>query len=51
MKTKEEINERLDELFARLKEYPNSQPIADAIDKNLELLAELESEEDEDGQV
>ena len=34
-----------------LKNIRNSQPIADAIDKNLELLAELESEEDEDGQV
>lgn len=42
MKTKEEITERLDGLFERLKEYPLSQAIADAIDKNLALLAELE---------
>ena len=48
MRTKEEIIERLDKLFARLKEYPFSEPIAEAIDKNLELLAELEESEDED---
>ena len=45
MTTKEEITERLDRLFARLKEYPLSQAIADAIDKNLKLLAELEESE------
>ena len=45
MKTKEEIEEKLDRLFARLKEYPLSQAISDAIDKNLALLAELEESE------
>ena len=47
MKTKEEITEKLDRLFVRLKEYPLSQAIADAIDKNLELLAEMQESEQE----
>lgn len=47
MTTKEEITERLDRLFERLKEYPLSQAIADAIDKNLALLAESEESEQE----
>jgi predicted transcriptional regulator len=49
MTTKEEITERLDRLFTRLKEYPHSQAISDAIDKNLALLAELEESEQENG--
>ena len=47
MKTKEEIVSKLDYLFEKLKEYPHSEPIAEAIDKNLELLAELEESEQE----
>ena len=47
MTTKEEITERLDRLFERLKEYPLSQAIADAIDKNLALLSEFEESEQE----
>lgn len=47
MTTKEEITEKLDRLFAILKEYPLSQAIADAIDKNLELLAKIEESEQE----
>ena len=47
MTTKEEITERLDRLFARLKEYPHSQAISDTIDKNLALLAEIEESEQE----
>ena len=42
MTTKEEITEKLDRLFEKLKKYPLSQAISDAIDKNLELLAEFE---------
>ena len=48
MKTKEEITERLDYLFDKLKDHPFSEPIADAINYNLELLAELEENEDSD---
>ena len=48
MRTKEEIIERLDYLFDKLKDYPFSEPIADAIDYNLELLAELEKSEGSD---
>ena len=45
MRTKEEITERLDYLFDKLQDYPFSEPIADAINYNLELLAELEESE------
>lgn len=44
MLTKEEITKRLDRLFEDLEIYPQSQSIADAINENLELLAEFESE-------
>lgn len=44
--TKEEITERLDRLFLKLKKYPYSQPISDAIDMNLELLREFDEEEE-----
>ena len=46
LKTKEEIISLLDTLFLRLKEYPLSEPIADAIDKNLELLREFDEEDE-----
>ena len=48
MRTKEEITERLDYLFGKLQDYPFSEPIAEAINKNLELLAELEESEESD---
>jgi hypothetical protein len=46
LETKEEIIARLDKLFLRLKEYPLSEPIADAIGRNLELLREFDEEDE-----
>jgi hypothetical protein len=43
--TKEEVIEKLDNLFSLLNKYPFSLPIAEAIDKHLNLLSEYEEEE------